>query len=660
MPKIDEKIFIELYRSGKSDLELAHLFNTSERSIQRYSAVLRLKHKLPERKTLFPNKEEYLPKFRTELESLNWDIKKSKLDNKGKSFKSYLVTADWHVPYVDVRSAKALFQLMDDIKFDGNIILGDYMDMESISHWLVNKRKTLENKRMMMDYIEGNKILDELDKRLPKNSDKRFFYGNHESVHKDSDILTETGWKKVTEVTKEDKLAQFDIKTGNITYAYPKKLHKHFSQYLIDVESFYSHQAVTMNHDVVIGKEKIKASALLEQKVNPEDLRLIGKRNQRNKVVISDSMLKILTWIIMDGTVIYYNKYNKNSKKVTVQFKISRPEKIRKLISLLNECQIDCTIQKASKSFFNILQPYYIRIYGENARNIVSYFESNKKEFPKEWKNLNRKQTEIILKTISDTDGSKSKDSNRIKWISTNKNDIDLISFLCVNNGFIFSEMQKCGHSGFGIGKKQYGLNFYLSDKDYICKNDKVKVNKIEYNDYAYCVTMPKGTIIIKSKGKVAFTGNCWYYDLLELYPALEGFLDPSKELKLEERGYQVYRSLNHIEKIGKLSFTHGIYTCANYVKKHIDELKTNVLFGHLHSEMTQSACSPAREEAIAGYCLGCMCNMNPAYQKNRPHKWTHGFAIVHFYDNGLFDVEMKRIVRGKFIYNGKVYNGNC
>ena len=44
---------------------------------------------------------------------------------------------------------------------------------------------------------------------------------------------------------------------------------------------------------------------------------------------------------------------------------------------------------------------------------------------------------------------------------------------------------------------------------------------------------------------------------------------------------------------------------------------------------------------------------------KNKPNKWTHGFAVVHFFPNGDFDVDLKRIVRGRFVYNGKLYDGN-
>lgn len=152
---------------------------------------------------------------------------------------------------------------------------------------------------------------------------------------------------------------------------------------------------------------------------------------------------------------------------------------------------------------------------------------------------------------------------------------------------------------------------------------------------------------------------DAWIYDFLEYNPMLEGMLHPTDELHLKERGYKVYDQYNDIFRIGQLNFTHGIYTGVNYIKKHIDELKTNVIIGHLHGQRERYESSPAKQLSIGGYAVGCLCSMSPSYMKGRPNKWTNGFAIVYFYPNGDFEVRLIRIIRGKFIFDGKVYNGN-
>jgi len=165
-----------------------------------------------------------------------------------------------------------------------------------------------------------------------------------------------------------------------------------------------------------------------------------------------------------------------------------------------------------------------------------------------------------------------------------------------------------------------------------------------------------------KDCDKRFFYGNHedWYFQLIEEMPQLEGLFDPKPALQLEERGYTTYEDLNHIEKLGKLALTHGMYTPQNYVKKHIDEFKGNVMFGHLHSPRMRCETAIGHEISMVGYCLGCLCHKNPEYMKNRPNKWAHGFAIIYLFDDGkTFDVDIKRIVKGKFIFNNKLYDGN-
>lgn len=149
-----------------------------------------------------------------------------------------------------------------------------------------------------------------------------------------------------------------------------------------------------------------------------------------------------------------------------------------------------------------------------------------------------------------------------------------------------------------------------------------------------------------------------WFDDLLESMPSLEGMVEPTSQMKLKERGYQTYE-YNEIVPFNRLNLTHGIYAGGNPIKKHLDELKVNIMFGHTHQLGMQFSSSPARDIAFAGYNTGCMSDLSPDYMKNRPHAWTHGFAIVYLYPNGYFDVNLIRIIQGKFIYAGKIYDGN-
>lgn len=148
-----------------------------------------------------------------------------------------------------------------------------------------------------------------------------------------------------------------------------------------------------------------------------------------------------------------------------------------------------------------------------------------------------------------------------------------------------------------------------------------------------------------------------WINQLLEEMPALEGLIEPESQLFLKKRNYKTY-AYNQLVKFGRLFATHGIYVGTNPIKKHLDELKTNVIFGHTHTLGMRLSSSPAREIAFVGYNVGCVCDLSPDYMKNKPNAWQHGFAIGYFYPNGYFDVQLIRVIQGKFVFNGKIYDG--
>jgi predicted phosphodiesterase len=331
---------IKYYIQGKSDLWIANKYKVGERTVQRYLKYLRDIEKV------IKSREEMKSQRMVDLDSIvdsyyeqrkeqvktKWKIKKSKLKaNKAKYFKMYLAMGDQHIPHQNIVANRAIFKLMNDIKFDGVVLGGDFMDMGPISHWNKRKKKTLETQRMKEDYIEGNAYLDEVDKRLPTKAEKYYLWGNH--------------------------------------------------------------------------------------------------------------------------------------------------------------CH--------------------------------------------------------------------------------------------------------------------------------------------------------------------------WYNQLIEEMPVLEGFFNPTEELHLKQRGYKVFEEENAILKLGRLCIIHGAYCNKYAINKHLDKYKTNIMFFHTHRMGVRTSSSPAREISFIGYNVPCLCNPDFAYKKNRPDEWARGFAIIYLFDNGHFAVDLKRIVNGIFVHNGKLYDGN-
>lgn len=105
--------------------------------------------------------------------------------------------------------------------------------------------------------------------------------------------------------------------------------------------------------------------------------------------------------------------------------------------------------------------------------------------------------------------------------------------------------------------------------------------------------------------------------------------------------------------QLGKLQVTHGLYACANHAKKHLQEMGTSILYGHLHNIEVASKITPAKVSHMA-WCNGCLCDLNPEYLRNKPQNWNHGFAIVYVWPKGEFQVDVIRIQNGKCVVQGK------
>ena len=106
------------------------------------------------------------------------------------------------------------------------------------------------------------------------------------------------------------------------------------------------------------------------------------------------------------------------------------------------------------------------------------------------------------------------------------------------------------------------------------------------------------------------------------------------------------------------MKITHGIYAGSNPAKTHVMKTLSNILVGHCHSPEMVLVHSPAKEVSVVGYVNGAMCGMAPDYMKNKPHNWSLGFAVLYLFPDGGFDVALVRIVKNRFVFNGKVYSG--
>jgi len=144
---------------------------------------------------------------------------------------------------------------------------------------------------------------------------------------------------------------------------------------------------------------------------------------------------------------------------------------------------------------------------------------------------------------------------------------------------------------------------------------------------------------------------------LPELFDGLDELgieLSIKKLLNLDEFGYDLIE-LNELLKVGKAYFTHGLYVGSNHAKKHLDVIKGNIYYGHLHDIL--STHQPSINGFIEAVSLGCLCRLDAPFMKGKPTNWVHAFGVFEFFPDGTYSFYLPRIFGGRLSFNGMVFN---
>lgn len=359
-------------------------------------------------------------------------------------------------------------------------------------HKRVTKRDTV--------YFLGDVAFDKeslADVKTWVGAQKILICGNHCHTA-GTELLTSKGWIPIEKITLDDFVATVDLESETITFEKPKRVVFNEESELVKFSNPWVEDVVSIGHNVVVNGKLVPALSLVGEKLSNSAL-MLSAFSANKGVGLPLKYLKLLTWVVMDGTMV-----RSSERKTRIQFKLAKERKIDSLENLLKELEVPYTKRICKKTGINKLQPYYIRIYGEHSLKIHEYF-NNVKQLPQSWTRMNKNEVAAVLETLKETDGFL--EVNKLRWVSSNKNDVEVLQQACVTNGIAFSFSEKINGSGFDNGKLQYSCYIDYSRK--VLSSKDVKVEKLEENAATYGVTMSKGTTIARRNGKVWVTGNC-------------------------------------------------------------------------------------------------------------------------------------------------------
>ena len=149
-----------------------------------------------------------------------------------------------------------------------------------------------------------------------------------------------------------------------------------------------------------------------------------------------------------------------------------------------------------------------------------------------------------------------------------------------------------------------------------------------------------------------------WLNLAVEKYPYIPQYKF-ANAVNLADRGYDYYPFGRHL-KLGKLYLYHGHQYGGQYHSaNHLRKLGCNVMYGHWHDLQQMSATH--MEGAKSAWSIGCLNHMSADkndWLDNRRINWAHAFAIVDFFNKGLFTVHIIQIINGKTSLWGELVEG--
>lgn len=297
----------------------------------------------------------------------------------------------------------------------------------------------------------------------------------------DHDVLTTTGWKRISEITKKDKVAC--MINNQLVYQNPYQIYEYDHKGLMYNCSTDSVDICsTLNHRMWV-KKSIDSDYDFEEAKNIISHRVQFKRNVENDrhdhITYANTKFAMDPWLSLLG--------------IFIRFGIIHNEQI--IINLKHKYNYIC----------DIVYKLGIRISTINGKNgiiihdkqIYDEFTSFNKEneFPPFVWNLNRRQSRILLNSLL---------TSNTKWVKTN-------SIYHSPSKNLVEEIQRLSlHAGWSANiskvKEIYRVNIITTHNNPFINARNSDI--IEYEGKIHCLAVIGGVFYVRRNGKPLWTGN--------------------------------------------------------------------------------------------------------------------------------------------------------
>ena len=329
-------------------------------------------------------------------------------------------------------------------------------------------------------------------------------------LSEDTEILTIEGWKGYEDIKIGEEIKTFNLKTGKIENKNVLKMFKKdYKGEMYNLKNRIQDQLISPEHRIV--RKNFNSDSFVLEKIE-DTIKLkspfivpVAGENGNKDAKITDEQIKLMAWIIAEGTVERPGDSYRSCYRVSIyQSKNKNKENYDEIISLLDHFKLKYSTY-SSVGLGSAVERLRI-----DAKKIYDWFKTrdNIHFIPECLVNMSQRQSQLFLETYLRADGIED-----CKIATTDPELLNGLQIIAVNAGYGFTVRERKPT----IGKKIiYILKLIKHRETYI-----QKVKKIKYDGVIWCPTTENETVIARRNGKVFITGNCPFTNVtLDLKPA--------------------------------------------------------------------------------------------------------------------------------------------
>lgn len=377
------------------------------------------------------------------------------------------------------------------------------------------------------------------------------FYGPLDHCYdKNTEVLTEKGWKKFAEVSLDTTVMTFNRKKNLLEWQYPrKKIVMNYSGFLYHFKNQVIDLKVSPNHRLFFGRRNSKEEYIFREGLAKEFWnadRIRFKQTARwegespEYFYLQNRKLKIIDFLRFMG--FYLSEGYIDHNPLNANYTVSLTQKDEKILNLFEQILKRVSPNKVGK----LKTKVYVR-----DKVLWKYLKqfgySSQKFIPKFIKELSPRLLRIFLQAYEVGDGEHYSDSRRVIYTSSIKMRDDLQEIILkAGYGSIYHLHSKKGNETI-IGGRKITSQFPLwrisilssKGKEPILNKHRLDCRKVYYSGKIYSLEVPNSFLFVRRNGFPVISGNSQYgLQHIKTLRSFNDFITISKWAQKEAKKY--------------------------------------------------------------------------------------------------------------------------